>query len=287
MTSRFPLRTLLASVAALLMAGCQSVALSVANHGVAEADATAIYDAERDLSLDIYRPAATDSKAPVVVFFYGGGWKTGSREQYRFVGQRLAKSGILTLVADYRTYPRTTFPGFVEDGARAVAWAHTHAHEHGGDPARVFVAGHSAGAQIAALIGTDARYLGAHGLRPQDLAGIIGLAGPYDFVISGGYIPVFGPREQWPQAQAVNFVTGDEPPFLLVHGTDDRVVEAKDSQQLADKLGRNGVAAQLVWLSGASHIAPAAAFYAPERNPEVLAAVESFVGVRRTPPSSE
>lgn len=287
MRPRLPLRAFLASVAALLMAGCQSAAFSLANRGLADADASAIYDPERGLSLDIYRPAVTDSKAPVVVFFYGGGWKTGRRGQYRFVGQRLARSGILALVADYRTYPRATFPGFVEDGARAVAWARVHAGDHGGDPARLYVAGHSAGAQIAALIGTDARYLGAHDLKPQDLAGVIGLSGPYDFVINGGYVPVFGPRAQWPQAQAVNYVDGDEPPFLLVHGTGDRVVEARDSQELADKLRRDGVAAQLLWLPEAGHIAPVVAFYAPDRNPEVLKAVEAFVGIRHDPLGSD
>jgi len=273
------LKAVLASAAALLIAGCQSVAFSVANRGVADADASAIYDAERNLSLDIYRPAAVDADTPVVVFFYGGNWKTGSRAQYRFVGRRLARSGMLAVVADYRTFPRATFPGFVEDGARAVAWARTHARQYGGDPSRLFVAGHSAGAQIAALIGTDSRYLAAHGFKPRDLAGVIGLSGPYDFVIGEAYAPVFGPREQWPQAQALNHVNGDEPPFLLVHGTGDQVVEAKDSQLLADKLRRNGVESQLLWLPDAGHVAPLAAFYSPERNPDVLEAVESFVGI--------
>ena len=92
--------------------------------------------------------------------------------------------------------------------------------------------GHSAGAQIAALLGTDARYLKRVGLAPRDLSGVIGLSGPYDFVVGRTYAPIFGPPERWPDAQAVNFVSGDEPPFLLVHGTADRVVEAVDSAQL-------------------------------------------------------
>jgi len=159
---------------------------------------------------------------------------------------------------------------------RAVAWTRQHAAEHGGDPQRLFVAGHSAGAQIAALIGTDARYLAAHGLQPRDLAGIVGFSGPYDFEIAG-YEDVFGPEAQWPRAQAVNFVDGDEPPFLLVHGMDDRVVEAKDSQALADKLKQNGGKAELVWLADAGHIAPLAALHDPARDPAVLRAIEAFV----------
>jgi acetyl esterase/lipase len=138
----------------------------------------------------------------VVVFFYGGGWKTGKREQYRFVGQRLSQQGVLAIVTDYRTFPRSTFPGFVEDGARAVAWSRGHAAEYGGDPRRLFVGGHSAGAQIAALLGTDARYLATQGMKPRDLSGVIGLSGPYDFVIEGGYEEVFGPKARWREAQA-------------------------------------------------------------------------------------
>lgn len=273
-----PLRGLITAIAALLVAGCQSVAFSVANRGVPAADASVVYDTPHGLSLDVYLPqAGTSAATPVVVFFYGGGWKTGTRDQYRFVGQRLAQQGVLAIVADYRTWPRSTFPGFVEDGARAVAWSHAHAADYGGDPKRIYVAGHSAGAQIAALIGTDARYLAANGMRPRDLAGVIGLSGPYDFVINGGYEEVFGPREQWPRAQAVNFVDGDEPPFLLIHGTGDKVVEAKDSQELADKLRSSGGQAQLVWLPDAGHIAPLAAIYAPKRDPAVIQAIAAFV----------
>lgn len=277
MTPHQYLRGLLAASIVLLMPGCQSLVLGYANRDVRPADASVVYDAERDLSLDIYTPTDRGNRAPVVVFFYGGSWKTGERAQYRFVGERLAKSGVVAIVADYRTYPRTTFPGFVEDGARAVAWSKAHATEYGGDPGRVFVAGHSAGAQIAALIGTDARYLAAHGMKPRELAGVIGLSGPYDFVINGGYEGVFGPREQWPRAQAVNFVNGDEPPFLLIHGTGDTVVEAKDSQELADIVRNNGGKAELVWLPGAGHIAPLAALYDPRRDPAVVQAIEAFI----------
>ncbi|HYM86914.1 MAG TPA: alpha/beta hydrolase [Pseudoxanthomonas sp.] len=278
MTRSFPLRGLIAVAAALLAAGCQSVAFGIANRGVSAADASAIYDTQHGLALDIYRPdSSTKTPMPVVVFFYGGGWKTGKREQYRFVGKRLAQQGVLAIVADYRTWPRTTFPGFVEDGARAVAWSRDHAADYGGDPKRLYVAGHSAGAQIAALIGTDSRYLSANGMKPRDLAGVIGLSGPYDFVINGGYEEVFGPTAQWPQAQAVNLVDGDEPPFLLIHGTGDQVVEAKDSQELADKLRATGGKAQLVWLPDAGHIAPLAALYEPKRDPVVIEAMRAFI----------
>ena len=213
----------------------------------------------------------------MVVFFYGGAWQRGERDQFRFVGRRLAQQGILAIVADYRTYPRAMFPDFVDDAARAVAWTHAHAREFGGDPRRLFLAGYSAGAQIAALLGTDQRYLEPYGLKPRHLSGVIGLAGPYDFVITGQYTKVFGPPAQWPQAQAINFVDGSEPGFLLIHGGHDRVVEARDSVELAQKLRRHDVGAELVILPGAGHVAPLLGLYDPQRWPQVLAAILDFV----------
>jgi acetyl esterase/lipase len=262
---------------ALLSTGCERALFAFANRGLPPPEASVRYAPDLGLSLDVYRPQGADGAAPVVVFFYGGGWQRGTREQYRFVGQRLAQNGVLAVVADYRTWPAAGFPTFVDDGARAVAWAHANARGHGGDPKRVFVAGHSAGAQIAALIASDPRYLAPHSLAPARSRGAIGLAGPYDFAITGQYVPIFGPRAQWPQAQALNAVTGDEPPFLLVHGTDDRVVHAEDSRLMADRLRAAGGNAELVLLPGSGHTAPVMGFYDPRRAPRVLPAVLEFV----------
>lgn len=267
------------ATAALVLAtgGCQSVAFGIANHGVEKADASAVYDPAHGLALDVYRPdRVADAPMPVVVFLYGGSWRRGAREQYRFVGRQLARQGALAIVADYRTAPRTVFPGFVSDAAAAVAWARRHAPEHGGDPARIFLAGHSAGAHIAALIGTDARHLAPHGLAPRDLAGVIGLSGPYDFEIAG-FEDVFGPPAQWPSTQPVRFVDGDEPPFLLIHGTADRLVESADSRILADRVRAAGGRAELVWLPEAGHLAPLAALRDPDRQPTMSRALRNFL----------
>ncbi len=277
-----PLRNLLAgatlALTSLLATGCESLLFGFANRGLAPPDATVLYAPERGLSLDVYRPQSdAPGAAPTVVFLYGGGWQRGEREQYQFVGRRLARNGVLTIVADYRTFPEAQFPGFVEDAARAVAWSREHAGEYGGDPGQVFVAGHSAGAQIAALLGTDARYLRDHDMRPGELAGIIGLSGPYDFVISGRYREVFGDPAQWSQAQAINFVDGNEPPFLLIHGADDRVVEARDSTQMAEKLRRNDVPVELLILPDAGHSAPLLGLYDVDRQPRVLPTMLAFV----------
>lgn len=263
----------------LLSTGCERVFFGFVNRGLPPPEVTIAYAPELSLALDLYRPQGANTRtAPVVLFFYGGGWQRGERDQYRFVGRRLAQNGILAIVADYRTFPHAGFPDFVDDAARAVAWTRRHAGDYGGDPQRLFLAGHSAGAQIAALLGADPRYLQRHGMKPRDLAGVIGLSGPYDFAITGKYRAVFGPTTQWPQAQAVNFVDGDEPAFLLVHGDRDRVVESRDSLDFARKLRRHGVAADVLVLRGAGHGAPLAGLYAPHREPQVLPALLAFVG---------
>ncbi len=316
-TTRAGFATVIAMLA-LGLTGCQSLGFGVANAGLADADASVIYAPDRNLALDVYTPdksrsdksrsdnsqshnslpsdsrprnsSSADSSSnngrtddvrasrPVVVFFYGGSWRNGRRQNYRFAGRWLADQGAVAIVADYRTAPRSVFPGFVEDAAAAVAWAKRHAAEYGGDPTRIYVAGHSAGAQIAALVGSDARYLDVHGLTPRDLAGVIGLSGPYDFEIAG-YEDVFGPEAQWPQAQPVNAVDGDEPPFLLIHGADDKIVEPVDSQILADRLRAAGREAQLLWLPGAGHLAPLAAMRQTGRQPAMLRAIRAFIGI--------
>lgn len=281
-----PLHALLAASLALLSAGCERAVFGFVNRGVPPADTSVVYAPDRGLSLDVFRPQGGASNAPTVVFFYGGAWKRGSREQYRFVGHRLAQDGILAIVADYRTYPKAGFPAFMDDAADAVGWARTHAREYGGDPARLYVMGHSAGAQIAGLIGTDAAYLRRVGMQPKQLAGVIGLSGPYDFVVGTEYAPIFGPPSQWPKAQAINYVDGDEPPFLLVHGDADRVVEVRDSVELDEKLKRTGGRSTLLLLPGAGHMAPVAGLYEVKRSPDVLPAILAFVRGGRTGASS-
>lgn len=275
------IRIALTAALAVLLGGCQSAFFGVVNRGSMQPDTSAVYDPERGLSLDVYRPRPSRAGAPVVVFFYGGAWQHGRRAQYRFVGSRLASNGVLAIVADYRTWPDAGFPDFVGDAARAVRWSRDHAASFGGDPDRLFVAGHSAGAQIAALLGTHARHLDDVGLRPADLAGVIGLAGPYDFSISGRLEPIFGPRAQWPQAMALRFVDGDEPPFLLIHGDRDRTVDVGNSRRLDDALRAAGVDSRLRILPGGSHFAPATALYAPDRVPEVLPEILRFVDPAR------
>ena len=192
--------------------------------------------------LDVYVPTHPDAGAsgmPVVVFFYGGSWQNGQRGDYRFVGEALASRGFLVVVPDYRTYPEVTFPGFMDDAAIAVRWASDRARAFGGDPERLFLMGHSAGAQMVALLATDARYLHANGMRECDIAGVIGLAGPYDFLpLKSDVLRRIFPEPVRLASQPIHFVTGREPPMWLAVGDADTVVDPGNTTRFARRLQR-------------------------------------------------
>ncbi|MEX0347378.1 MAG: alpha/beta hydrolase [Rhizobiaceae bacterium] len=202
---------------------------------------------------DLYLPADRAADTPIVLFFYGGSWENGKRADFRFVGNALAGMGIIAAIADYRVYPEVTFPAFVDDAARAFAAVH----KRFGSSRPVFVMGHSAGAHIAALLALDPRYLRQVGLdNCDDVAGLIGLAGPYDF------LPLPYPRlaEIFPQAtrnesQPVAFASGKKPPALLLHGSSDVVVEPVDTKILSAKLQAAGNDTTTKFYDGVSHAA--------------------------------
>src|SRR4051812_20947263 len=148
------------------------------------------YAVQRDLSfgadprqkLDLYVPGGLDKPVPVLLFFYGGGWEGGRRQRYRAFGRAFASAGIVTAVADYRLYPAVKYPAFVEDAAAALAFLRAHVADHGGDPQRLFVSGHSAGAYNAVMLASEPKFLARHGGALDWIKGVIGIAGPYDFL---------------------------------------------------------------------------------------------------------
>lgn len=208
--------------------------------------------------LDIYAPpGATDR--PVVVFLYGGSWQSGERRDYRFVGTRLAEAGIVVVIPDYRLYPQVRFPVFVEDAAAAVTWTARNIARFGGDPRRIVVAGHSAGAQIAALVALDRRYLPAD-VRP---AGLVGIAGPYAFdpFEYDGTRAVFAGLQNPDAARPIAFATAGAPPTLLLHGRDDTLVLPRNSEMLAARLAALGVPAAYHDYGNIGHVGILLALY--------------------------
>ncbi len=272
--------------ACMMMAGCSSALFGVLNvtDGAdrVEPVRSVVYDSRHGLELDVYRPQTAAGGAPMVVYFFGGSWQNGSRKRYAFAGKALAERGVVAVLPDYRLYPEVKFPAFMDDAAKAVAWARANARELGADPQRIFLMGHSAGAHIVGLLAADAQYLAAVDVQPADLAGVIGLAGPYD-VRPEGYPDLealFGPRERWPLARAVEFIDGSEPPFLLLHGRSDNTVWAKHSELMAQRLQAAGVEAQLELYPEVGHVGILMALRFPDLAP-VLDDSMQFIGERR------
>jgi acetyl esterase/lipase len=271
----------LASLCASALAACNPVNLlnaAIPSGGYRKTSGVA-YGSEPLQELDVYVPAEPGAMRPVVVFFYGGSWQTGNRGNYLFVAQALTSRGYVAVLPDYRKYPETAFPGFVDDAAAAVRWTRDHANEFGGDPARIFVMGHSAGAHLAALIATDPRYLASQSMSKAELRGMIGLAGPYDFlpIQDRKLLDVF-PASTRPESQPINFVTGHEPPMFLAAGTDDTIVDPGNTDRLAAALRKHGDLVEVKHYDGVGHIRIVSALALPLRgHSTVLADVSAFI----------
>ena len=250
--------------------------------------ANVAYGTQPRQKLDIYTPttAAPATGWPVVVFIYGGSWNVGERAQYQFVGEALAARGVMTLVADYRLYPDVRYPDFLSDSAQALAYGLDHATRLGGDPKRVFVMGHSAGGYNAAMLALDARWLKVTGHSPKELAGWIGLAGPYDFypIVNPDAKPVFFHPNYPENSQPINFTSSAAPRSFLAAAQDDKLVNPqRNTVQMAVKLRAAGVPVTLKLYPHASHATLIGAFAWPLRwIAPVVEDVQAFITT--TPP---
>ena len=264
---RMARRSVLASMTAVLTSACSPTALLNAvapRDGVSVTSGIPYAPGDRH-ALDLYAPAAARD-APVVVFLYGGGWESGDRGMYRFVGASLAAAGVVCAIPDYRVWPEVRSPLFLDDAAQAVAWTQANVTSHGGDPRRLFLMGHSAGAQMATMLALDPSYLGTVGMNPaRDLRGVVGLSGPYDFLplVSPTLKSIFGPEDTWPQSQPINFVTPGAPTMFLATGDADTTVLPRNTERLAARLRADGDAVETTVYPGVGHAAVIGAFAAP------------------------
>ena len=167
--------------------------------------------------LDLYLPLAGTAPKPVVLFFYGGNWDSGSKGDYLFLGEALAARGFLVAIADYRIYPEVRYPDFLADCAAVTRWTLAHIATYGGDPARVSLMGHSAGAYNAMMLALDPEWLGPARAR---IKSVVGLAGPYDFLpLTDATLKIiFGTAKDLTQTQPIEYADGTAPPALLVTG---------------------------------------------------------------------
>ena len=222
-------------------------------------------------TLDVYGPEPVrsgEAAPPVVLFLYGGSWDSGSKAIYRFVGGALAALGFIVVIPDYRLYPEVRYPDFLDDCAAALAWTRRNATRFGAAAAPPFVMGHSAGAYNAAMLALDPRWLGGAGLSPRDdLRGMVGLAGPYDFLPldTDELRAVFAPGRPLASTQPIAHVDGRNPPMLLLAGSADTVVRPGNTTRLAARIHAAGGVVEARIYPGIDHLEILGALAGPLR----------------------
>lgn len=219
--------------------------------------------------LDIYVP---DQEAagplPVLFFTHGGSWASGDKDEYDFLGRAFASAGFVTVIYNYRLVPEVAFPGFVEDGAAALARVREIAPDHGGDPDRIVLAGHSAGAYNTAMLALDRRFLSERAVPRQAIRGVVGLAGPYDFLPFDVEATkrAFGGYDDPEATQPVAFVDRDAPPFFLATGDADDTVKPRNTQALAERLREAGAPVEVAVYPDVGHAGILLAIAGPLRS---------------------
>jgi len=200
----------------------------LANVAYKSGDGLSEYETER-CKLDLYLPAEQSGFA-TLVWFHGGALKGGSKDGAEKMARSLARAGVAVVVPNYRLSPKATFPAYIQDAAAACAWTRAHIAEHGGDPARLFISGHSAGGYLALMLGLDAHYLRDVGVEPSAIAGLI--------PVSGQTMTHYTVREERgigqftitaDAAAPVYFIRKDTPPFLVLYADHDMVGRAEEN----------------------------------------------------------
>lgn len=250
-------RSLMAGLATLV-GGCSPVAVlntTVSRKGFTR-ETNIPYGTHPRQKFDVYVPDAPRSDGKAVVFFYGGSWDSGSKDDYLFVGQALAARGTTTIIPDYRIYPDVRYPTFLEDAAQAVKSATERI-----DTAKLYVTGHSAGAYIALMLAANTPYLATAGVDRMKLPGVVGISGPYDFLplTSRRLQEIFGGRDRR-ETQPITYAKAPLPPALFVHGTADTTVLPFNSVRMAAAWRAAGGVADLKLYPGVDHVDTVAAF---------------------------
>jgi acetyl esterase/lipase len=231
--------------AAALLNACSPVSVlnSLASKSTFEKTGDIAYGSDARQMLDVYVPSNHPENAPIVIFFYGGSWQSGSRTDYLFVGEALASKGIITVIPDYRLAPQVAYPDILKDCAAAVAWTFANMNKFGANPNKVFIAGHSAGGYNAAMLAIDPEWLAPFNIKPSQFAGLIGLAAPVNFlpITDDDLKPIFFWPNSPPGSMPINHVVGHEPPTLLLAAQNDHFVyPERNSEELAAKMRAAG-----------------------------------------------
>jgi acetyl esterase/lipase len=236
-------------------------------------------------SLDVYALRAADKPRPVIVYIYGGNWAAGAKSDFAWIGAALARRGFVVVVPDYRVYPQARWPMFLQDNAGAVRWARDHAATYGGDPSKLVLMGHSAGANSALSLATDPRWLGGVGMTRSDLKAMIGLSGPYNLspLDTPREIAIFGPPTGY--TDPINLIEAGSPPVLLAIGDRDDAADPHDSDAVAARLREKGGLAEVIHYPGLGHSDTQEALALPPGSPPgIIDAILRFLAAHGAAP---
>ncbi|MEP3052017.1 MAG: alpha/beta hydrolase [Erythrobacter sp.] len=205
---------------------------------------------------------------PVLLFAHGGSWRSGDPSDYGFVARSFVPKGFIVVLMGYRLHPDGVYPAMLEDTAAAIAWTKSEIAQYGGDPDHIVIAGHSAGAYNVVMAALEEQWLGRKGYSPSDIAGVVGLSGPYDFYPfdSESTQNAFGDAADPPATQPIAHVDGDAPPMLLIHGEKDTLVYPRNTRELAKRLTEGGSDIATRFYGDMEHNDPLISLAAPWRN---------------------
>lgn len=274
---------IMAVLIALTLTSCVSTGLGFINGIAKSGDFTLTtdisYGPHAQNKLDLYLPKSQKASA-TILFFYGGCWGYCSnldKHHYLFVAETLTQQGYAVVIPDYRKYQDVRFKDIMDDAKSAAQWAIQNRQDYAIEKRNLFIMGHSAGAHMAAMLVANEGYLG---ISLSQVTGFIGLAGPYDFYpFSDEYMyQLFSPESDYFNSQPINFINGNEPPFLLIQGKNDNKVNPNNATSLASKLTEFQVEHDLIMPEKKSHSGVLLNMARPFRKKAVvLSAINNFI----------
>ncbi len=200
--------------------------------------------------LDLYLPKGR-TNFPVLMFLHGGSWRSGDRSLYRALGTHFARAGIAVAIPSYRLMPQNPHPAQIEDVAAAFAWMYRNIPRYGGDLKRVYLAGHSAGGHLAALLALNPVYLGKYAIPAGAIRGVMAMSGVYDvrnmpeFVFEGDRL----------QASPLAYAASpNAPPFLIAYCQWDYAGLPKQARDFAAALKKSFAEVRLIYVPGETHV---------------------------------
>ncbi|HMU92617.1 MAG TPA: alpha/beta hydrolase [Anaerolineales bacterium] len=269
-------------------AGVSSTAFDSQKLGVVERDVTYCIMNGIELKMDVYYPSSNDGPWAAAMYIHGGGWSNGDKADgagAKEIGP-LRAAGFLVVAVNYRLAPQNLFPAMIEDVKCAVRSLRAHADEYNLDPDRIGVWGGSAGGHLAAMLGTTDKNagfdVGEYLDQSSRVQAVVDMFGPADLTVpfEGGYESARRVFDGFDAARAspVTYVSADDPPFLILHGTEDELVPLEQSQILLARLQAAGVPAELVIVANAAHgFTPAPGGISPSRREISQRVVDFFV----------